>query len=109
MIRVCRSSPHTGTVVQPETSPGRLLLRHLQAFLPPDSFHPLVIDSPAVIAEQACDLAIPLPAILTRQVDDGLCQGGLVIRQVSLIPLRGAGLPQHSTDPTFRRPSVAQQ
>jgi len=56
-----------------------------------------------IIDGLTCDLAIPIPALLTRQVDDGLCQGGLVIRQVSLIPLRGAGLPQHSTDPTFRQ------
>jgi len=101
MIRMLRSQPDTGAIGQPEPPTRGLFLRDLQPCLSPDPFHPFMINLPALIPEQACHLTIPIPSILAGQMNNGLSQRRFVSGQLSLIPLRGTGLTQHSTDPAF--------
>jgi len=79
MIRMLCSQPDTRTIGQPEPPTRRLFLGHLQPFVPPDAFHPLVINPPALIPQQPSDLSIPVAAILTGQLDDGGRQWSLII------------------------------
>jgi hypothetical protein len=69
MIRMLRSPSNTGAIGEPASPTRRLFLGHRQAFAPPNPFHPLVTDPPARIPQQTGDLAIPLAAIRTRQID----------------------------------------
>jgi hypothetical protein len=64
VIAMLRTEPHTGTVIEPESSAFRLTLWYLQTFPPPESFYPFVINLPAVIAQQRCNTSIPVPTIL---------------------------------------------
>ena len=101
MIRMLRSQPDTGAIGRPEPPTRRLFLRDLQAFAPPDPFHPLVTDPPTVSPEQACDLTIPIPIVLACEPDNRLGQCRFVMGRLSLIPLGGAGLAEHPTGPSF--------
>jgi hypothetical protein len=49
MIRMLRSQSDTGAISEPEPPTRRLFLWDLQAFAPPNPFHPFVIDPPARI------------------------------------------------------------
>ena len=70
MIWMLRSQSHKGAIGEAESPTRRLFPEHLQAFAPPNRFHPLVIDPPALIPQQTSDPALPVAAILTCQIDD---------------------------------------
>ena len=70
MILSLGPEPDARTVVQPEPSTLRLLLRNLKPFTSPDPLNSLVVDVPTKSAEQRGDPAIAIPAILGGQVDD---------------------------------------
>ena len=93
----------TGSVIKPQASAFRLFLWHFQTLLSPDSFHSFMVYMPSRVFQQRRDPAIPIAAILTRQLDDGRSQRRFIIRQLALIPLGGPGLPQHPTDAAFRQ------
>ena len=62
MIRSFRPQPHTGTVIQPQSSPGSLLLRHFQPLPPPDSLHSVLAHFPARTPQQRRDPSVPVSA-----------------------------------------------
>ena len=101
MIGLLRSEPDTGAIGEPESPTRRLFLGYLQAFAPPNPFHPFVIDPPALIPQQTGDLTLPIPTILTRQIDDRGREGGFITGRLPLVPLRGPRLPQDPAHPAF--------
>ena len=70
MIRILRPPAQPGPIRQPEPPALRLLLGHLEAFLSPDPFHPLVGHPPAFLLEPRRDAARALAPILPGQGHD---------------------------------------
>lgn len=84
---ILQFQPDAGTVVKPQPPALGLLLRHLEPFTTPDQLDPFRVHLPAVIAQQRCDPAIAIPAMLLGQPDDRSCQRFLICwrhRQLTL-------------------------
>lgn len=101
MVRMLRPEPDTGAIRQPEPSAGRVLLRDLQPFTPPNPLDPLVIDPPSVVSQEPRHLSIAIPSVLAGELDNGLREKGFIIGGLSLIPLCGPCLPQYPAHPAF--------
>ena len=71
VVRTLWPKPNAGTIVQPETTAFRLLLRDLEPLPPPDAIHTLLVHVPSVAPEQGGDPAIAVAAILLSQLNDG--------------------------------------
>jgi hypothetical protein len=78
-----------------------LLLGDLQPLTPPDPLHPLVVDPPARIPQQSCNLAVAIPTILARQLDDIGGQLPLVVAASWELALRRAVLSERRTGPAL--------
>jgi len=102
MVPVLGLFPDTGAIGQPETSPFRLLLGHLQPFLPPNPFHSFMIDDPPLTSQQHRNPSIPIPPIGPRQLDDSRAKAIFIISLLGHKPLRGSTVLEHSTGPAFR-------
>lgn len=104
VVPVFRSQSDARSIVQPESSSLRLLLRNLKSFTSPDAFNSLVVDAPPRCVEQCRDPAVTVPAVLGCQVDDLPGEIILVIWNIELATLRGPWLSQDSTGGTFTDP-----
>ena len=51
VVPVLRATTNTGSVIQPQATPFRLLVRYFQPVATPDAPHPLVVDVPALLTE----------------------------------------------------------
>jgi hypothetical protein len=69
MVGPLRPQPDAGAVGKPKPATLGLFGRHPQPFSPPDPLNLAVVHHPAAIAQQNCDLAIALTAILPSQLD----------------------------------------
>src|SRR5260370_22933546 len=94
MVLVSWPEPHTRTIVEPKPASRLLLLRYLQPFATPDSFHPVLAHPPAGSLEQRRDPAIPIAAILAGQGNDGLSHSIFVFTLCRPVALRASGLTQ---------------
>jgi hypothetical protein len=70
VVLVLRPQAEAGAIRQPQTAPFGLLVGDFQPRTPPDPLHPLVVDEPARVPQQSCNLAIAVTAILACQCDD---------------------------------------
>jgi hypothetical protein len=102
VVLVLWPQAETRTLRQPQTAAFGLLLRALQPLTPLDPLHPLVVDPPARIPQQSCNLAVAIPAILGRQLDDIGGQLPLVVAASWELALRRAVLPERRTGPALR-------
>ena len=77
----------------------------LQAFLPPEPLHPLVIDGPALPPQEAVGHP-PAPAdVLSGNLPEALAQLGLLdIDNLAPMALGAAVLPRQPADKAFRSP-----
>ena len=89
--------PCTGPVVQPQPATFGLFLRDFQALASPEAFDTLVIDTPALLAQQRGDPTITIAAIFAGQVDDRPGQRVFIVALHQHPALGGSGLPQNST------------
>ncbi len=89
------------TIVQPEPSALRLLRRDFQPLTLPETFHPLVVDVPASIAQQSCDPPIAIPTILPSQFDHVLDKPFLIGTTSGDATLGGTVLTKHATSLAF--------
>ena len=77
----------------------------LQAFLPPEPLHPLVIDHPALPHEEPVGHPAAPADVLSRDVSETLPELGLFqIDDVDGVSLGAAVLPHHLTDKALRSP-----
>ena len=86
--------PHARAIVQPQPPLLRLFLRNLEPLASPQALHPLGVHLPAGIPQQGRDPAIPVAAILPRQLDQLGHQARLVGPAARHVPLRRAVLAQ---------------
>jgi hypothetical protein len=70
MVRMLRSQPQAGTIIQPEPGAFGLFGRHFQTFIPPYPFNALVVHSPSLVSKPRRDPAIAIAAILARQFNN---------------------------------------
>ena len=97
VIAVLRAQPDARAVREPQTAAFGLLLRNLQPLTPPDPLDPLVIDQPARMPQQSCNLAVAVTAILAGQLDDVGGQPLLVVAALWHLALRRAMLAESRT------------
>ena len=69
VVSPLRAQLDTRSVVEPQTTPFRLVSGHLQPLAPPQPLNPLVVDLPAPLAQQRCNPSVAVAAVLTRQLD----------------------------------------
>jgi hypothetical protein len=94
------SQPDAGSVVEPEPTFLWLPIRHFQPLPPPDPLHSLVVDHPAGgRAQELCDLAIAVAAVLASKRDNIGGEPLLIVSPSWNTPLRRAMLPKHAADP----------
>jgi len=95
------SQSQAGAIPVPDAATLGLLGRDLQAFLPPDPLHALVVDQPAGGLQQCADLPIAVAALPRRQLDEIGCQGGLVVSAPRRFALRRTMLPERPAGPAL--------
>ena len=101
VIAMLRSQADARAVRQPQATAFGLLLGDLQALAPPNPLHPLVVDQPACVTQQSCDLAVAIAAILSGKLDDVGRQPLLVIAALRHLALRRAMLTERRTGATL--------
>ena len=88
-------------VRQPQTTAFGLLLGDFQSLASPDPLDPLVVHQPAGGAQQGCDLAVAVAAILSGKLDDVGRQPLLVVTALRHLALRRAMLAERRTGATL--------
>ena len=101
MIALLRPQPDARSVGQPEPAPLGLLMGDLQPLASPNTLDPLVVDYPARLAQQPCDLAIAVAAVLPGKLDNIDRQTLLVLTAARDLALRRAMLPERRTGATL--------
>src|SRR5664279_486888 len=96
--------PHTRAVVQPQTSPRSLFLRHAQTLPPPDPLHPVLTHTPARFAQLHGDPPIPVASVLAGQLQDGPGEAILAVVLCRDISLRASPLPQQPASMPLTQP-----
>ena len=95
--------PGSGSVAGPDPTALRLPARNLQALLPPDPVHPLVVDHPARrAAQQGCHLPVAQPAMCFDQDDKVLRQLFFVFAAPRDLALCRPMLAERRTGPALR-------
>jgi hypothetical protein len=101
VIAVLRPQPDARSVGQPEPAALGLLEGDLQPLASPDALDPLVVDYPARLAQQSCDLAIAIAAVLPGKLDNIGGETLLVLTTARDLALCRAMLPERRTGATL--------
>src|SRR5262249_17763987 len=101
MIALLRPQPDARSVGQPEPAALGLLRWDLQPLASPDALDPLVVDYPARLAQQPCDLAIAVAAVLLGKLDNIGRQTLLVLTAARDLALRRAMLSERRAGATL--------
>lgn len=102
MIGPLRPEPEARPIGAPQLSTLRLLLRHRQAFVPPDGIHAIFPHLPAFALEHPCHRAVPIAPILLREGKNPLAQPLLTRVSLGPVPIGGLDLADRPTRPAFR-------
>jgi hypothetical protein len=101
VITVLRPQPDARSVGQPEPASFGLFIGDLQPLASPDALDPLVVDYPARLAQQPCDLAIAVAAVLLGKLDNIGRQTLLVLTAARELALRRAMLSERRAGATL--------
>ena len=101
VITVLRPQPDARSVGQPEPASFGLFIGDLQPLASPDALDPLVVDYPARLAQQPCDLAIAVAAVLLGKLDNIGRQTLLVLTAARDLALCRAMLPERRAGATL--------
>jgi hypothetical protein len=63
MVPMGRSKTNARTIIQPQTTPLGLSLGDLQAFLPPDPLHTLMINLPSLPVQKSCNQTVAITTV----------------------------------------------
>src|SRR5438105_12604122 len=85
---------HARPIIEPQPTPLRLPLRHLQALPPPEPLDPLMVDGEPLGPQRGRDPPVAVPAVLGCQLDHPPYRPLFVVGDEGRAPLRRAGLPQ---------------
>src|SRR5215470_6617788 len=101
VIALLRTQPNARSVGQPESAALWLLRWDLQPLTSPDTLDPLVVDYPARLAKQPCDLAIAIAAVLPGKLDSIGGETLLVLTAARDLALCRAMLPERRAGATL--------
>lgn len=101
MVGVFRSQSDARTVVQPQPTAFRLLVRHFQPLPSPDALDPFDIYDPASLMQHRSDAAIAIAAVLEGKRRDVCGQRRFVIRGLGDLALCGTMLTENPACPSF--------
>jgi hypothetical protein len=101
MVGILRPQPDARSVIEPEPSSLRLLLRYFQPLLPPDPLHPFAVHPPAGLPQKSGDAPVAITAILESKRDDVGGEGRFVIRSGEDLALGGSVLAESPADPAL--------
>ena len=101
VIAVLRAQPDARSVSQPQPASFGLLIGDLKPLASPDALDPLVIDDPARLAQQPCNLAIAVAAVSLGKLDNIGLQALLVLTAARDLALRRAMLPERRAGATL--------
>jgi hypothetical protein len=101
VIAVLRPQPDARSIGQPEPASFGLFIGDLQPLASPDALDPLVVDYPARLAQQPCDLAIAVAAVLLGKLDNIGRQTLLVLTAARDLALRRAMLSERRAGATL--------
>ena len=101
VIAVLRPQPDARSVGQPQPASFGLFIGDLQPLASPDALDPLVVDYPARLAQQPCDLAIAVAAVLLGKLDNIGRQTLLVLTAARDLALRRAMLSERRAGATL--------
>src|SRR3984893_15464766 len=101
VIAVLRPQPDARSVGQPEPASFGLFIGDLQPLASPDALDPLVVDYPARLAQQPCDLAIAVAAVLLGKLDNIGGETLLVLTAARDLALRRAMLSERRAGATL--------
>ena len=102
MVAMLRPQTDARSVVEPEPTLLRLLLRHLQPLPPPDPLDAFGVHHPAGIAQQRRNPAVAIAAVLAGERNDVRRQGGFVGAAPRHLALRRSMLSQDAARPALR-------
>ena len=102
MVRILRSQPQAGTVVQPQSASVGLFPGHFQPFLTPGPLYTLVVDLPAFQLQQGRNTPKAIASILAGQYNDPFGELLFIISSLPMVALGGARLFQCPADTTLR-------
>ena len=111
VIPMGRPQSHARAIAQPQPPFLRLLLRNLELSASPAALHPRGVHLPAGVAQQGRDPAIPVAAVLPRQLHHVGHQLSLVLLPARHVPSRRAVLaepPDRLPDPIDAPPPTRQ-
>jgi hypothetical protein len=101
VIAMLRSQANARAIRQPQATAFRLLLGDLQPLAPPDPFDPLIVDQPAGVPQQCCDLAVAITTVLPGKLDDVGCEPLLIVAALRRLALCRAVLAERRTGATL--------
>ena len=101
MLGKQRAQPDHCAIIEPQTASFRLFLRDFEPRLSPDTLHPLVVDDPALIAQQTCDPTLSIATILTRPCNVSRSAQFCIIWNLFVIALGGTWLANYLAGPAF--------
>src|SRR5262245_60081977 len=99
--RMNRSDRTSITSIALSLRATRIAMRDLQPLASPDALDPLVVDYPACLAQQPCDLAIAVAAVLLGKLDNIGRQTLLVLTAARHLALRRAMLSERRAGATL--------
>ena len=102
MVPIRRPEPDAGAVIQPEPDPFGLFVEYLEPLPAPGSLHALVVHVPALVPEKGRYPPVAVAAVLSGQVEDRPCQGGLVVTLDQCPALGRSGLTDDLAGPPLR-------
>lgn len=101
VVAIQRTKTDARSIVQPQPLPLRLSLGHFQPFLTPQSFHSLMVHSPAFAPQQRRHSSISVTTIPACQGYNSFLQRLLIRFGLPLLSLRRSWLFQHTADTSF--------
>jgi hypothetical protein len=106
---VRRPESDTGPIIEPQTTPLRLLLGNLQSLLTPDAFNTLVIHLPAFSPQKDCNSTITITPVCAGKPDNFSPEQRFIVCHNGTMSLGRSGLANHSTGTTLRYAKFAPQ
>ena len=101
VIAMLRPQADARTIRQPQAAALGLLLGNLQPLTSPNPLDPFVVHNPAGVAQQGCDFAVAVAAILPGKLDDVGRQPLLVVAALRRLALCRAVLAERRTGATL--------
>ena len=94
--------PNARAIIEPQASAFRLSFGDFEAFSPPQTLNPLVVDYPSFPAKHFRDTTVSITSILSRKPDHVRHKDSFIVRYIRFAALSRAWLAQHLAGPTLR-------